>query len=118
MNLSLISLINEKLTVCVKCGIQGTARDVMQAPACTVAHKHPIVFAATLMLQNGIRRLPVVDQIGRVIGIVSRPDVFANVEAHCSVGEDTDELCAEIMRSLEFEESGSARDDSEMETRR
>jgi CBS domain-containing protein len=52
-----------------------TVGEAMTSPAVTVAPRHRIDNAAALMLDCGINRLPVVDEEGRLIGIVSRADL-------------------------------------------
>lgn len=50
-------------------------RHVMSSPAITVPENAPIAFAAGLMLQHRVHRLPVVSK-GRVVAMLSRTDVF------------------------------------------
>jgi CBS domain-containing protein len=52
------------------------ARDVMMRDVVTIGPDEPIDAAARTMLTNGVKRLPVVDGEGKVIGIVSRTDVL------------------------------------------
>jgi CBS-domain-containing membrane protein len=52
------------------------AADLMAAPAITVPLGTSTVHAARLMLRLGIRRLPVVDADGRLVGIVTRSDLL------------------------------------------
>jgi CBS domain-containing protein len=62
----------------------------MSAPAVSVRPETTIVQAAQLLDRHRIKRLPVVDDEGRLVGIVSRRDllhVFAHTEAtHPSTG--------------------------------
>lgn len=53
------------------------AGDLMTSPAVTVAPDDTVEHAARLMYLHGLKRLPVVDADGRLIGIVSRTDVLA-----------------------------------------
>ncbi|NUR88281.1 MAG: CBS domain-containing protein, partial [Nonomuraea sp.] len=53
-----------------------TAGELMTAPACTTTPDAPVVLAARLMDRHGIKRLPVVDDSGRLVGIVSRRDLL------------------------------------------
>ncbi|WP_067169041.1 CBS domain-containing protein [Microtetraspora niveoalba] len=53
-----------------------TAAELMTAPAVTVRPYTSIVGAARLMGQKGVKRLPVVDDDGRLEGIVSRHDLL------------------------------------------
>lgn len=60
------------------------AADLMTAPAVSVRPETTVVQAARLLDRRRIKRLPVVDDEGRLVGIVSRRDllrVFALAEA-------------------------------------
>jgi CBS domain-containing protein len=52
------------------------AREVMTSPAVTVKEDGPVTEAVTMMLDKGVKRLPVVDAAGRLVGMLSRVDVF------------------------------------------
>lgn len=53
-----------------------TAADLMTTPAVTISPKARLVEAARLMHEKSIKRLPVVDDDGQVVGIVSRGDLL------------------------------------------
>jgi len=53
-----------------------TAREVMTAPAKTVGERASLREAAEAMAKKGLKRLPVVDADGELIGIVSRADIL------------------------------------------
>ena len=53
-----------------------TARDLMSSPAVVVPGRTTVVTAARLMDSSRIKRMPVVDDLGRVVGIVSRNDLM------------------------------------------
>lgn len=53
-----------------------TAGEVMSSPAITASPDMPVVEAARLMHRRAVKRLPVVDPIGRLVGILSRADVL------------------------------------------
>ncbi|HTJ71099.1 MAG TPA: CBS domain-containing protein [Actinospica sp.] len=53
-----------------------TAIDLMTAPAITAAPREGAATAAARMEQRGIRRMPVVDEGGHLLGIVSRRDLL------------------------------------------
>ncbi|MEU3166401.1 CBS domain-containing protein [Streptosporangium sp. NPDC006930] len=78
------------------------AAELMSSPAITVTGKTPTVGAARLMEAHGIKRLPVVDQDGRLVGIVSRRDlirVFVRPDSDIA-----DEVREEVLgRSLRME---------------
>ncbi|PNG99089.1 Inosine-5'-monophosphate dehydrogenase, partial [Tetrabaena socialis] len=51
-------------------------RKHMTSPALTVPLRATVQEAADVMLQYGIRRIPVVDETGHPVGLVSRSDIF------------------------------------------
>ncbi|HET8589954.1 MAG TPA: CBS domain-containing protein [Nakamurella sp.] len=53
-----------------------TAGDLMSAPAVTVSAHTPVVEAARLAARAHVRRLPVIDAQGKIIGIVTRSDLL------------------------------------------
>lgn len=57
-----------------------TARDIMTSPAVTVGPGTSIRDAAHLMTTRRLKRLPVVDADGRLVGIVSRVDLLRTIE--------------------------------------
>jgi CBS domain-containing protein len=54
-----------------------TAGDLMTCPAMTVGADDTVEHAAALMYDRGLKRLPVVDAAGNLVGIISRVDVLA-----------------------------------------
>ena len=52
-----------------------TAGEAMTSPAITLGREAHVSYAARLMTENGIKRLPVVDSHGTLIGIVTRADL-------------------------------------------
>lgn len=48
----------------------------MSAPAITVVSSTPLQVAAAMLTRYGVRRLPVVDAAGRLVGVLSRVDVL------------------------------------------
>jgi CBS domain-containing protein len=54
-----------------------TARDLMTSPAVTVGPRTTVRQAARLMAHRHVKRLPVVDADGRLLGIIGRSDVLA-----------------------------------------
>ena len=54
-----------------------TAADLMTSPAVTIRPDDTVEHAAKLMYDRKVKRLPVVDQGGRVVGIISRTDILA-----------------------------------------
>jgi CBS domain-containing protein len=53
-----------------------TARDLMTSPAMVVRDNATVAAAAVVLHRQGIKRLPVVDEDGMLVGIVSRGDVL------------------------------------------
>ncbi len=54
-----------------------TAADLMTAPAVTVGPDVPVAQAARIMYDRKVKRLPVVNPAGHLVGIISRVDVLA-----------------------------------------
>jgi CBS-domain-containing membrane protein len=54
-----------------------TAGDLMTAPAVTIGPDAPVTEAARVMYDRRLKRLPVVNRAGRLVGIISRVDVLA-----------------------------------------
>jgi CBS domain-containing protein len=52
-----------------------TAAQAMTAPARTIAPWRPVSAAAAQMLEQGVDRLPVVDEESRLVGIITRADL-------------------------------------------
>jgi CBS domain-containing protein len=52
-----------------------TAEQAMTSPARTIGPERPVSEAAGRMLEEGINRLPVVDDEGKLLGIVTRADL-------------------------------------------
>jgi CBS-domain-containing membrane protein len=58
-----------------------TVADVMSKPAITVRAKDSIGVAASRMARAGVKRLPVVDENNRLVGVLSRVDILRLVAA-------------------------------------
>ena len=54
-----------------------TAAELMTSPPVTIGPDKPVQAAARLMHDQRVKRLPVVDQAGHLIGIISRVDVLS-----------------------------------------
>ena len=52
-----------------------TAQDVMSSPAVTVSPETPLMEVANIMAAQGINRVPVINEAGKLVGIASRADV-------------------------------------------
>jgi len=70
------------------------ARDLMTAPPVTVGPQASVADAARLMHERRVKRLPVVDLEGRIVGIVSRMDLLAEFL------RDDGDIKAEVCRVL------------------
>ena len=57
-------------------GEARTAGELMTAPAVTTRPGTPLTAAVRLMTERGVKRLPVVDEDGVVVGILSRADAL------------------------------------------
>lgn len=54
-----------------------TAADLMTRPPVTIGPKESVAAAARRMRDRRVKRLPVVDEVGRLVGIISRVDVLS-----------------------------------------
>jgi CBS-domain-containing membrane protein len=70
------------------------AARLMTTPAVTIRAEAPVAVAARLLQERRIKRLPVVDEHYRLIGIVSRADLLSVYE------RSDDELAADVRRVL------------------
>lgn len=52
-----------------------TVGEAMTSPPITITANRPVTEAASMMLTEGINRLPVVDDAGRLVGLVTRADL-------------------------------------------
>ncbi|MEV4346490.1 CBS domain-containing protein [Actinoplanes sp. NPDC049596] len=72
----------------------GAAAGLMSSPPVVVTSGTPIAAAARLMDAESVKRLPVVDDLGRLIGIVSRGDLL---KVHL---RPDDEILADLGRDV------------------
>lgn len=83
-----------------------TAGEAMTSPAVTIAPWRPVSAAAAQMLDAGVKRLPVVDAEGRLVGIVTRADlVRAFVRSDAAIEQEIREDV--LGRSLMLETPGT-----------
>jgi CBS domain-containing protein len=52
-----------------------TVGEAMSAPALTIGPRRPVTEAASVMIDEGVNRLPVIDDEERLIGIITRADL-------------------------------------------
>jgi len=57
----------------------GTVRDVMTTPAVTVSPTTSLKEAAHIMHARRLKRLPVVDEVGQLVGVLGRLDVLQSI---------------------------------------
>ncbi|MCU0917101.1 MAG: DUF190 domain-containing protein [Planctomycetes bacterium] len=69
----------ENLDAVLKEMANTTARQIMTAPVVAVAEDRFLSEAVDLMLKNKLKRLPVVDAGGKLIGVLARLDVFRTI---------------------------------------
>ena len=75
------------------------AGEAMSSPAITIEPRQPVQRAAAMMIDHGVNRLPVVDEDGRLVGIVTRTDlVRAFVRSDAEIKREI--LDDVILRSL------------------
>jgi CBS domain-containing protein len=77
-----------------------TAAEVMTKPAVTIGEDAPVAEAARLMQSRRVKRLPVVDEYGRLRGIVSRADVLSVFE------RPDDEIWNDVVKDVIIGEFG------------
>ncbi len=70
-----------------------TAADLMTKPAVTIGPDEPVTHAARLMYSRKVKRLPVTNDDGRLIGLVTRADVLSvyrrpDTEIQRAIAED------------------------------
>ncbi len=71
-----------------------TAGDLMTSPAITVLTGTSVPAAARLMDAENVKRLPVIDDLGRIVGIVSRGDLL---KVHLRPDDDVNADVAEVL---------------------
>ncbi len=87
----------------------AVAADLMSAPAVTVLPTTPVAAAARLMDSEQVKRLPVTNDLGRLVGIVSRGDLLK-----IYLRPDTDirrDVVDEVLRRVLAVDEGTVRVD-------
>ena len=64
-----------------------TAKDIMTSPVVTIGADEHVTKAAALMAEKNIKRLPVVNKQGELVGIISRLDILALIASGGSSSE-------------------------------
>jgi CBS domain-containing protein len=81
-----------------------TVGEAMSAPALTIGQRRPVTEAAARMIDDGVNRLPVVDDEQRLIGIITRADlVRAFVRSDAEVEQ---EIREDVLRRMMWIEPG------------
>ena len=80
-----------------------TAAEAMGSPAITVTERQTVADAARVMTDLGIKRLPVVDDDGALIGIVTRTDL---VRAFTRSDDEIEREIRELLETLWLDEPG------------
>ena len=75
--------------------IPRTAGEAMSFPAVTVRSDDTVMRAAALIVDRGVNRLPVVDDEGRLLGIIARADVVR------SFARSDEEIAREVRANIE-----------------
>lgn len=76
---------------CAALGIRkGLAADIMTSPVISIPPTATLAEAAALLSRQGINRLPVLDEQGKLLGILTRSDL---VQAHVLVEEASCTIC-------------------------
>jgi CBS-domain-containing membrane protein len=77
----------------------GTAGELMSAPAVTVDYDASVAAAARRMAETHVKRMPVVDGDGRLIGIVSRRDLLrTHLRSDAQIRADVSDLLEDWFR--------------------
>ena len=71
-----------------------TAAELMTSPPIVIHPDEPVQYAAWLMYDRGVKRLPVVDEAGHLLGIVSRSDLLG------VFGRPDDEIRREVTHDV------------------
>ncbi|MCL4501077.1 MAG: DUF190 domain-containing protein [Deltaproteobacteria bacterium] len=69
----------EKMSAILAALAPRQAKEAMTKPAVTIAQDQLVTEAVNLMLKKQVKRLPVVDEAGKLVGILSRVDVFRSI---------------------------------------
>ena len=81
-----------------------TAADLMSRPPVTVPVSTSITAAARVMDGEGVKRLPVVDDLGRLVGIVSRGDLL---KVHLRPDDDIlADVQSDVVRPFMIDDAG------------
>ncbi|AEB10567.1 DUF190 domain-containing protein [Desulfobacca acetoxidans] len=84
MRLGLLSeSADEKVDAVLEALGSRQAREIMTKPAVTIGQEQRVTEAVNLMLEKKVKRLPVVDAEGKLVGNLSRVDIFHSILREC-----------------------------------
>ncbi|KAJ4956379.1 hypothetical protein NE237_013162 [Protea cynaroides] len=75
-----IGVVSKKDMQRASLGLKSKVAEVMSSPAITSLPNKTILDAAALMLKEKIHRIPIVNEEGQVVGMVTRTDIFRALE--------------------------------------
>ncbi|XP_043718691.1 uncharacterized protein YtoI-like [Telopea speciosissima] len=75
-----IGVISKKDKPRASLGLMSKVGEVMSSPAITSLPNKTVLDAAAVMLKEKIHRIPIVNEEGQVVGIVTRTDIFRALE--------------------------------------
>ena len=84
-----------------QCPLEATAEDAMSDGVATASSDMSLDAVALIMEQNQVRRVPVVDGEGKIIGVVSQADLALNVSP---------DKAGEVLKGVSDEDSPNAED--------
>ncbi len=73
----------EKVRLSLRLSRPRQAKEVMTQPVVSIEQDKLVTDAVNLMLKKQVKRLPVIDADGRLVGILSRVDVFHTILREC-----------------------------------
>ncbi len=73
----------EKIAEIIKGLDPKQAKEIMTQPAITIEQDQPVTEAVDLMVGKKVKRLPVVDKSGKLVGNISRVDIFRTIMDVC-----------------------------------
>jgi CBS domain-containing protein len=80
VRLGLLTKLDQGLTASFFDNIKAMkVQQIMSQPVVTVKEDERLAQAVNLMIKQGLKRLPVVDEAGVLVGIISRIDIFQSV---------------------------------------
>jgi CBS domain-containing protein len=84
LRLALMACAREKIEQVEQKLARRLAKDAMSAPPVCIEENAPVAEAVSAMIEKGVKRLPVLNDSGRLTGIVSRIDIFRAVTRESS----------------------------------